>query len=110
MLFQKSQKRPLLKCYFAHQMRGRVRIVCHAVRYLAQEQDDLESHFSELRGVTALRMNCLASSVILNYDPEMTSADDLIDSVESIIASHSLNASDGARRTEPALRAGTRPA
>ena len=35
MLFQKSQKRPLLKCYFAHQMRGRVRIVCHAVRYLA---------------------------------------------------------------------------
>ncbi len=92
MLFQKSQKRPLLKCYFAHQMRGRVRIVCHAVRYLAQEQDDLESHFSELRGVTALRMNCLASSVILNYDPEMTSADDLIDSVESIIASHSLNA------------------
>ena len=92
MLFQKSQKRPLLKCYFAHQMRGRVRIVCRAVRYLAQEQNDLESHFSELRGVTALRMNCLASSVILNYDPEMTSADDLIDSVESIIASHSLNA------------------
>ena len=85
-------KRPLLKCYFAHRMCGRVRIACRAVRYLRQEQPDLEDHFSEMRGVTSIRMNCLASSVILRYDPEKTTDDELIDSVESIISMHSLNA------------------
>ena len=60
MVFTNNRKRPLLKCGFAHRMRGRVRITCRAVRYLRQEQDDLEAHFSELRGVQSLRMNCAA--------------------------------------------------
>ena len=54
MVFTNNRKRPLLKCGFAHRMRGRVRITCRAVRYLRQEQDDLEAHFSELRGVLSL--------------------------------------------------------
>lgn len=85
-------KRPLLKCWIAHRMRGRVRIVCRAVRHLRSEQEDLEAHFAELRGVLSLRMNCLASSVILRYDPEMTSDEELLEAVEGIVAMHSLNA------------------
>ncbi len=91
-MIRKEKKRPLLKCWFAHRMRGRVRIVCRAVRHLRSEQQDLEAHFAELRGVLSLRMNCLASSVILQYDPEMTSEEELLEAVEGIIAMHSLNA------------------
>ena len=85
-------KLPLLKCYFAHRMPGLVRIICRAAHYLRQEQSDLEDHFSEMRGVTAFRMNCLASSIILNYDPMKTTDEELLDSVESIISMHSLPA------------------
>ena len=92
MVFTNNRKRPLLKCGFAHRMRGRVRITCRAVRYLRQEQDDLEAHFSELRGVLSLRMNCAASSVILRYDPGRTNDEELLESVEHIIGMHSLNA------------------
>ena len=92
MVFTNNRKRPLLKCGFAHRMRGRVRITCRAVRYLRQEQDDLEAHFSELRGVLSLRMNCAASSVILQYDPGRTNDEELLESVEHIIGMHSLNA------------------
>ena len=88
----RSSKPPLLKCYFAHRIPGRVRIVCRAVKYLALEQTDLEDHFSQLRGVLSQRMNCAASSVVLTYDVDVTTDEELLESVESLIQIHSLSA------------------
>ena len=88
----RSSKPPLLKCYFAHRIPGRVRIVCRAVKYLELEQTDLEDHFSQLRGVLSQRMNCAASSVVLTYDVAVTTDEELLESVESLIQIHSLSA------------------
>ena len=88
----RSSKPPLLKCYFAHRIPGRVRIVCRAVKYLEIEQTDLEDHFSQLRGVLSQRMNCAASSVVLTYDADVTTDEELLESVESLIQIHSLSA------------------
>ncbi len=88
----RSSKPPLLKCYFAHRIPGRVRIVCRAVKYLSLEQTDLEDHFSQLRGVLSQRMNCAASSVVLTYDADVTTDEELLESVESLIQIHSLSA------------------
>lgn len=91
-MWRKELKRPLLKCSFAHRLRGRVRIACRAVRHLRAEQKDLEAHFAELRGVKSLRMDCPASSIVLTYDPDATTDEELLDSVEDILAMHSLSA------------------
>ena len=88
----KSHQAPLLKCFYAHRIPGRVRIVCRAVKYLSAEQTDLENHFSQLRGVKSQRMNCAASSVVLTYDRDVTTDDELLESVESLIQIHSLSA------------------
>ena len=88
----KPHQTPLLKCFYAHRIPGRVRIVCRAVKYLSAEQTDLENHFSQLRGVKSQRMNCAASSVVLTYDRDVTTDDELLESVESLIQIHSLSA------------------
>ena len=103
MSFQ-SSRAPLLKCFFAHRIPGRVRIVCRAVKYLSAEQVDLENHFSQLRGVTAQRMNCAASSVVLSYDRDATTAEELLESVESLIQIHSLSALRKEREERNRLR------
>ena len=103
MSFQPSRA-PLLKCFFAHRIPGRVRIVCRAVKYLSAEQVDLENHFSQLRGVTAQRMSCAASSVVLSYDRDATTAEELLESVESLIQIHSLSALRKEREERNRLR------
>ena len=103
MSFQ-SSRAPLLKCFFAHRIPGRVRIVCRAVKYLSAEQVDLENHFSQLRGVTAQRMSCAASSVVLSYDRDATTAEELLESVESLIQIHSLSALRKEREERNRLR------
>lgn len=91
MFFSKTKK-PLLKCYRAHEIPGRIRILCRAVRYFEKERDDLTMHFQELRGVRDARINCKASSIIIRYDPDGATSDELLASVEEIVAAHSLNA------------------
>lgn len=99
-----SSQAPLLKCFVAHRIPGRVRLVCRAVRYLSAEQVDLENHFSQLRGVRAQRMSCAASSVVISYDPAATSEEELLESVESLIQIHSLSALRAAREERNRLR------
>lgn len=99
-----SSQAPLLKCFVAHRVPGRVRLVCRAVRYLSAEQVDLENHFSQLRGVRAQRMSCAASSVVISYDPAATGEEELLESVESLIQIHSLSALRAAREERNRLR------
>lgn len=91
-MFSSKNKKPLLKCWRAHEIKGRVRICCRAVRYLESEVPHLLSHVESLEGIKKARINAKASSVILNFDDTKTTADELAASVEEIIAAHSLSA------------------
>lgn len=87
-----KSKRPLLKCYRAHEIRGRIRITSRALRYIGrgEECEHLLSHFKTLDGVRNVRINIPASSVVVNFDEAKTTSDNILAAVEEILAAHSL--------------------
>ena len=87
-----KSKRPLLKCYRAHEIRGRIRITSRALRYIGrgEECEHLLSHFKTLDGVRNVRINIPASSVVVNFDAAKTTSDNILAAVEEILAAHSL--------------------
>lgn len=87
-----SKNKPLLKCWIAHSITGRVRICCRAIRYLEGDENHLASHISSMDGVRKARINAKASSVIIEFDETRNTADELAAGVEEIIAAHSLGA------------------
>ena len=91
-MFYAKNKKPLLKCWRAHEIRGRIRICCRAVRYLESDVPHLISHMESLEGAKAVRINARASSVIINFDDSKTTSDELVAAVGEIIAAHSLTA------------------
>ena len=87
-----KNKKPLLKCWIAHEIRGRVRICCRAIRYLESDAQHLLSHITSIDGVLEARINAKASSVVVNFDTDKNTPDELVAAVEEIIAAHSLSA------------------
>lgn len=87
-----KSKRPLLKCYRAHEIKGRIRITSRALRYIGrgEECEHLLSHFKTLDGVRNVRINIPASSVVVNFDAAKTTSDNILAAVEEILAAHSL--------------------
>lgn len=87
-----KSKRPLLKCYRAHEIKGRIRITARALRYIGrgEECEHLLSHFKTLDGVRNVRINIPASSVVVNFDEAKTTSDNILAAVEEILAAHSL--------------------
>ena len=87
-----KSKRPLLKCYRAHEIKGRIRITSRALRYIGrgEECEPLLSHFKTLDGVRNVRINIPASSVVVNFDEAKTTSDNILAAVEEILAAHSL--------------------
>lgn len=87
-----KSKRPLLKCYRVHEIKGRIRITSRALRYIGrgEECEHLLSHFKTLDGVRNVRINIPASSVVVNFDEAKTTSDNILAAVEEILAAHSL--------------------
>ncbi len=87
-----KNKKPLLKCSRAHEIRGRIRLVCEGLRYIGtgDENRHLLEHFRTLDGVKSVRINVRAASVAINFDADKTTPDRIIAAVEEIIAAHSL--------------------
>lgn len=87
-----KKKTPLLKCFRAHELRGRIRITCRGLRYVGKggEREHLLSHFQILEGVESVRINPAAESVVVKFDAEKTTPDRIMSAVEEIIAAHSL--------------------
>ena len=87
-----KKKTPLLKCFRAHEIRGRIRITCRGLRYVGKggEREHLLSHFQILEGVESVRINSAAESVVVKFDAEKTTPDRIMSAVEEIIAAHSL--------------------
>ena len=87
-----KEKTPLLKCFRAHEIRGRIRITCRGLRYVGKggEREHLLSHFKILEGVESVRINAEAESVVVKFDAEKTTPDRIMSAAEEIIAAHSL--------------------
>jgi manganese/zinc-transporting P-type ATPase C len=96
---------PLLACVFRHQLPGRVRIDCRALRHLKRYAEDIETRIQNLPAVHSVRVSIVTSNVLVTFDSNLTTDEDIRESVESIIGSHSLAAykTERYRRNRPTV-------
>ncbi len=96
---------PLLACVFRHQLPGRVRIDCRALRHLKRYAEDIETRIQNLPAVHSVRVSIVTSNVLVTFDSNLTTDEDIRESVESIIGSHSLAAykAERYRRNRPTV-------
>jgi cation-transporting P-type ATPase C len=90
MLWRKEK--PLLHCQVVHQLPGRVRITCRALRYLAEDAADLTRKFEDLLPIREARVSTLTENVLLSYDSELATVEDIQDLTETVLGAYSLTA------------------
>ena len=106
MLWRK--KKPLLQCEVIHQLPGRVRIGCRALRYLTVEADEIRQRLEDLMAVACVRVSVPTENVLVQYDPGQATADDMLQQTESVLGSYSLIAYKADRAAQSSWTVGER--
>jgi len=88
MLWRKAQ--PLLKCEVIHQLPGRVRIACRALRYLSDHAEEVRHRLDDLMPVAQVRVSVLTENVLLHFDCAQATTDEIVEQTESVLGSYSL--------------------
>jgi cation-transporting P-type ATPase C len=81
-----------LYCEVLHELPGRVRVGCRALRYLGEHADELRRCLADLAPVTAARVNVPTANVLIHFDRRDSSTEEIRDLVESVLGSYSLTA------------------
>ena len=93
---------PLLKCSTLHELPGRVRVGCRALRYLDKHADELQRQLEDLAPVVSARVNVPTANTLIHFDPDQATPTEVLELVESTIAVYSLTAykAERAERSE----------
>lgn len=101
MLWHKTK--PLLHCFVLHQLPGRVRIGCRALRYLNAYRDEIRHRLGDLVPVREARVSPLTENVLVRYDPSLATVSEMVELTESVLAGYSLTAYKAERSAQEAL-------
>ena len=101
MFWRKSK--PLLQCVVLHQLPGRVRIGCRALRYLEPYRDEIRQRLSDLVPVRESQVSAVTENVLVQYDPSLATVEEIVDLAESVLAGYSLTAYKAERSVQSAM-------
>lgn len=89
MLFSKKVT-PLLSCEIRHVIEGRIRFSCRALKYLAPYADEIRQNLENLNSINAVKLTTLTHNILIHFDPEKATFEEIQETVESIIGTYSL--------------------
>ncbi len=95
--FSKKNK-PLLKCEVIHSIPGRVRIGCRALKYLKEQEYDILKNLNNIEYIRSVKVETITANVLVHYYMDLASVEDILDIVESVICTYSINAYQGERK------------
>ena len=101
MAWRKSK--PLLHCDVIHQLPGRIRIGCRALRYLDSHANEICQRLQDLTAVTEARVSVRTANVLLRFDTAQVTADGLLEQTETVLGAYSLIAYKAERAAASAL-------
>jgi cation-transporting P-type ATPase C len=101
MIWRKSK--PLLHCDVIHQLPGRVRIGCRALRYLGTQSGEIRQRLEDLVPVQNARMSAITENVLIRYDPSEATLDEIVEQTESILGGYSLSAYKAERSAQDSV-------
>ncbi|MCG8573087.1 MAG: cation-translocating P-type ATPase [Spirochaetes bacterium] len=80
----------ILSCVVKHQLPGRIRIYCEALRFLVEEGDTLENDFQALFGIQSAKITPVTRSILIYYDSDTLNEEEIIEYISRIIAKYSI--------------------
>ncbi len=83
------KKQPLLSCVVIHSLHGRVRIHCRALKYLCEVVDEIEDRINNLAEIKSTKITVITGNVLIYFDEDITSKENILENCESIIGSYS---------------------
>ncbi len=86
----KRKEKPLIDYEVRHALPGRLRLGCEALRYLDSQCEEIENDFSDVQGVTSIRMSARTSNILVLYDIQILSEEDVREIAERILGSYTL--------------------
>ncbi len=92
-----QKQKPLMHCQPVHDLPGRMRIGCRGLRYLEPWSTEITRRLEDLAPVVAARITPRTANVLVNYDPQQATAEEIRDLVESTLGTYSLMAYKGER-------------
>ena len=84
MIFQ-TKKKPLLACKVLHSLPGRIRVGCRALRYLEECKEEIESRLTNDYAVSSATLTSVTENIVIDFNPDKTSAKEMLENTESII-------------------------
>ena len=84
------KKQPLLACEIRHQLPGRTRVGCRAIKYLESHADEIKERLENLNEIYSAQVNVVTGNILILFDEKIASVDTIRETVESIIGSYSL--------------------
>ncbi|WMJ81901.1 cation-translocating P-type ATPase [Clostridium sp. MB40-C1] len=86
-----SKKRePLFKCNIVHNIQGRLRVNCRALKYLGKYKNEFEQRLKSIRVIKDAKVNIVTKNVLIYYDNELSNTEEVIDIFEECISVYSL--------------------
>ena len=94
---------PLMHCEIRHDLPGRVRIDCRGLHYLSEHAADIAAMLQEAPAVKSVHISIVTANVLVHYDHEKTSSQDMLETVASALGTWALTAYKAERVAESAL-------
>jgi cation-transporting P-type ATPase C len=86
------KKKPLMQCEILHDLPGRIRIGCAALKYLADEAAEIKERLEEAAPIRSAGVTSITANVLIHYDREEYLPQDILELAESIVGSFSMTA------------------
>ncbi len=94
---------PLMHCAVRHALSGRLRIDCRGLCHLGDHADEIVGMFEEAPSVLSARVSILTANVLVHFDVERATEQDIVEMATSVLGTWSLTAYKAERAAESAL-------
>lgn len=88
----KKNKLPLMKCFEEHYIKGRLRIKIRALKYLDKYNKELLAQLLLNKSIKSLKISNITYNILIHFEEEKLSKEDLLELVENVISNYSLPA------------------
>ncbi len=98
-----KKKTTLMHCDIRHSLPGRVRIYCRGLKYLKACQTAVEDDLKECAAIDKAQLSIITANILVHFDAKQSSAEDVLEQVNNVLATWSLHAFKEERSEQSAM-------
>lgn len=102
-MLKHNSKKSLFKCEVVHTLNGRIRLKCFGFEYLKDKLGEIEDRLGSIAYFDRVSISPITNNILLCYDPKLIDGEEVIETVESLVASYSIEIHKGVKEEKSIL-------